>query len=90
MVSLIARRAGGADYRGRLRFASAGTTFLAAAHAVGETETFMGTEVNAHVAYAAGSSVAADASAGRQPDDRPHARVGRRVSGALDVGLHGH
>jgi len=55
-VSLIARRGSG-DYRGRLRLGSGGGTFLQAAHAVGETETFMGSEANAAVPYAAGTKL---------------------------------
>jgi hypothetical protein len=55
-VSLLARR-GSSDYRGRLRLSTAGTTFLQVAHAVGDTETFVGSEVNAHTSFGANTAI---------------------------------
>ena len=55
-VSLLTRR-GTADYRGRVRFGLGGTTFLQAARAVGDTETFMGSEATALAAYGPGTSI---------------------------------
>ena len=55
-LSLLARH-GSSDYRGRLRLTTTGTTFVQAAHAVGDSETFMGTEQNAHAAFAPGTAV---------------------------------
>jgi hypothetical protein len=55
-VSLLARR-GSADYLGRVRFTTTGVAAMQAAHAVGDNETFMGSEVNPHIPYGPGTGV---------------------------------
>ncbi len=55
-VSLLVR-AGANDYRGRVRFSTAGTTFLQAARAFNDAETFIGSERNANAPYGATTAI---------------------------------
>ena len=80
------------EYRAILRFAAGGAVFIQASTLVNNTEASIGTEVRVTGSNAAAGQLHPRALAvhRRQPDDDPHARLGRRHDRADHLAVHRH